>query len=70
MDETIIRFIRLPLSTKGFVVDAPDGTHNIYINDRLGFEMQRKTFLHELRHIKKGHLVRDISAEDAEQEAF
>ena len=69
MDDIIVRFIRLPLSVKGFVLDSPDGYHNIYINDRLSSGLQREVYRHELRHIRKGHLNSTLPVSLCEQDA-
>lgn len=69
MEDTIIRLIKLPFSTRGFVLDSPDGAHNIYINKDLSYDMQRKTLLHEERHISMGHLYQDIPVQHIEKEA-
>ena len=56
MDDIIVRVIDMPCAIEGFVVDSPDGYHNIYINARLSYRKQREVYRHELTHIRNGHL--------------
>ena len=51
--DTIVRVQNMPYGVKGFVLNSPDGTHNIYINARYPYETMTKTYLHELRHIQR-----------------
>ncbi len=51
--DIVVRVLNLPIGTKGFVTDSPDGVHNIYLNARYPFETRLKTYHHELRHIRR-----------------
>lgn len=52
MDNVIIRVVSLPYTVRGVTIPHPDGTYNIYINDKYSVETQNKILQHELRHIK------------------
>lgn len=52
IDNIIIRLIDLPCTVKGVTIPHPDGTYNIYINDRYSIELQNEILKHELRHIE------------------
>ena len=58
-DEIIVRLTNMPDHTGGMVVEDPDGIYNIYIDKDITREQQQKVYLHELEHIKAGHL-RDL----------
>ena len=50
-DEFTVRLVDdLPASVGGFVTESPDGHLNIYINARHGWNGQRRSLRHELRH--------------------
>lgn len=71
MNDIIIRLIPMPSRLKGLVKEDPDGDYNIYIREQDPIETQRETLLHELEHIRRGHLHggRDVAACEAEAEA-
>ncbi len=48
----IVRLIKLPHSVRGLTVPDPDGNYNIFINSNLGYDLQLKTYLHEVKHIE------------------
>ena len=50
----------LPFGVKGFVVHDENDDYTIFLNDRLGLEVNLKTLGHELEHIENG----DIYATD------
>lgn len=56
MNNVIVRLIRTPDGSDGFVLEDPAGDYNVYISDRLGSQRQKEVYLHELCHIKNGHL--------------
>lgn len=50
-DDYTVRLVDdLPASVGGFISESPDGHLNIYINARHGWNGQRRSFRHELRH--------------------
>ena len=49
-DDVVVRVAKLPDSVKGFVTPSPDGVMNVYLNETLTQEQQKKTLTHELRH--------------------
>lgn len=55
MGDIFIRGIQFPLTIEGATVLDADGNYNVYINTLLSEETQRKTTIHELKHIKKDH---------------
>ena len=50
-----VRLLDLPTSIRGFVRETAEG-YTIVINSRMSSETQRKTYLHELEHIRRGDL--------------
>ena len=46
----------LPYGVKGFVVHDENDDYTIFLNDRLGLEINLKTLGHELEHIENGDL--------------
>jgi hypothetical protein len=69
MDDVFIRLAKLPDSAKGFVLDDENGDFNVYINGNLCYEMQLEAAKHELEHIKRNHLFKEVSVGVAEGEA-
>lgn len=57
----------LPYGVKGFVVHDENDDYTIFLNDRLGPEINRKTLGHELEHIKHGDLYAIDDADYIEQ---
>ncbi len=46
----------LPFGVKGFVVHDENDDYTIFLNDRLGLDINLKTLGHELEHIENGDL--------------
>jgi hypothetical protein len=46
----------LPFGVKGFVVHDENDDYTIFLNDRLGRDVNLKTLGHELEHIENGDL--------------
>ena len=61
-----IRYIDLPLTTKGMTVEDGNGFFNIYINQNLSVEQQEAAIRHELQHINRGDFDNKKSLRDAE----
>lgn len=61
-----VRFIDLPLTTKGVTVEDANGFFNIYINENLSVEQQQAALEHELKHIIRGDFDNKKSLRDAE----
>jgi len=57
MNENEVILEDLPTSVRGFVFLGDDGEPVIVVNSRLTREQNRKTFLHEKRHIRRGDLT-------------
>lgn len=56
MNDIYIRLIKLPSSVRGFTAPDADGNYNVYINEGLTPEQARKTYRHELKHIRQGDI--------------
>ena len=52
----IIRLADLPTSVRGFVYHDDDGETYIVLNSRLSHEQNLSTYVHELKHIRRGDL--------------
>lgn len=61
-----VRFVNLPLTTKGVTVEDANGFFNIYINENLSVEQQQAALEHELKHIIRGDFDNKKSLRDAE----
>ena len=57
----------MPTDVRGFLVADVEGGHTVVLNARLSWEMNRKTYLHELRHIQGGDRYTDEDADDLEE---
>lgn len=66
MDRIFTRLVDLPLTIRGYTSLDSDGNYNIYLNSRLSAEQQRKTYNHELTHIKRNDFVDYKTLEEAE----
>ncbi len=56
-DDYTVRLVDdLPASVGGFISESPDGHINIYINARYGWNGQRRSLRHELRHAEHDDL--------------
>jgi Zn-dependent peptidase ImmA (M78 family) len=64
--EYCIRYIDLPLTTKGMTVEDQNGFFNIYINQNLSVEQQNEAIAHELKHINRGDFDNKKSLQEAE----
>ncbi len=70
MPQIFIRLIPLPFKVHGLVTPNDDGTYNVYLNERLPAELQRRYLSHELSHIAKDHLYDDVrTVDELESEA-
>ena len=56
MQEFYLRLVRLPPHVEATVLPNQDGTFDIYVNESLPEEQQRRAFDHEVRHIQLDHL--------------
>ena len=52
----------LPCRVKALTTKNEDGTYTILLNSRLNYEQQRKSYLHELLHLKNN----DFDKEDVD----
>lgn len=64
-----VRLVPLPGDINGVVRLSPDGFANIYINDCLSREAQKKAVAHELRHIVNNDFYSDRSITEVENDA-
>lgn len=68
MNDIVLRFVNLPVSIGGYTILDSDGDYNIFINSRMSFEKQLKTYKHELTHIDNGDFYRKETADVIEKE--
>lgn len=57
------------LPCDGMVLESPDGHSNIYVSGKLCKEKQQQVCLHEIAHVKYGHLHDDRDVMLLEEEA-
>ena len=48
-----VRLVDLPHGVNGLLVYDENGEPNIYINARASYDMQRKAYQHEMRHLRR-----------------
>ena len=58
----------LPYGVKGFVVHDENDDYTIFLNDRLGLEVNLKTLGHELEHIENGDIYATDEADYIERD--
>lgn len=63
----IVRVTSLPFRVKGVTVPDEDGNYNVYINQRLNFETQKRTYFHEVEHINKNDFTSHDSVRHIEE---
>ena len=63
----IVRIIDAPTGLKGFVRADEDGNENIYINGRLSEAEKKRTYEHEMLHVKRGHLFDDTKTNEEKE---
>lgn len=70
MGDVFVRLIPMPWQLKGMVKEDADGDYNVYIREQDPIEVQRETYLHELEHIRLGHLdgLKEVELCEAEAE--
>lgn len=52
MRDIFVYLIDMPTGIRGHCNPNPDGSYTICINARLGYDEQRKVYLHELEHVR------------------
>lgn len=56
LDDIYIYLVDMPHGIKANVAENIDGTHTIYLNSRLNNDELKRSFLHELQHIRNNDL--------------
>lgn len=69
MDNTIVRYVRLPVTVRAVTIPSEDGFFNIYINSALSIAAQKNAYIHELKHIEKNHFYDEEPVAQNELEA-
>ena len=69
MEHEILRLAPLPARVNAVTVVDDNGDFNIYVNENLSIEEQRRAYKHELEHIRQNHLFINKSVEECEAEA-
>jgi len=69
MNDIYVRLINLPSSIKGVTVLDENDDYNIYINQKLTPEQQRKVYEHEKNHIDNGDFHNFDGIEEVEDRA-
>lgn len=57
---------KLPETIRAFTMLDRNGDYNVYVNAKIGMEMQTKALKHELEHIKQGDMYSIISVTELE----
>lgn len=66
MGNYYIRYIPMPLNTRGVTVEDGNGFFNVYINSLLSKKVQDEAIQHELTHINRNDFNNEKSLLDAE----
>ena len=61
-ENIIVRCISMPLSVRAFTIPDGQGDYNVYINDALSPEQQKKSLEHEALHIANDDFYKDEDA--------
>ena len=69
MEHEILRLAPLPARVNAVTVVDDNGDFNIYVNEQLSIEEQRRAYKHELEHIRQNHLFINTPVEECEAEA-
>lgn len=69
-ENVFIRKIPLPLGVRAFTIPDAQGDYNIYINEKLSSEQQKKSLEHEQNHIINGDFYKDDTAVEIEKLAL
>ena len=69
MEHEILRLAPLPARVNAVTVVDANGDFNIYVNENLSIEEQRRAYTHELEHIRRNHLFINKPVEECEAEA-
>ncbi len=69
MEHEILRLAPLPARVNAVTVVDANGDFNIYVNEQLSIEEQRRAYKHELEHIRRNHLFINKPVEECEEEA-
>lgn len=67
MGDIFVRLQALPLGVNAFTILDCDGNYNVYINDQLGYDAQRKAYKHELTHIERDDFYNQTPIDVAER---
>ncbi len=70
IENVYIRKIPLPLGVRAFTIPDAQGDYNIYINENLSGEQQKKSLEHEKSHILNGDFNKSESATEIEKMAL
>lgn len=69
MEHEILRLAPLPARVNAVTVVDNNGDFNIYVNEALSIEEQRRAYKHELEHIRRNHLFVNMPVAECEEEA-
>ena len=69
MENEIVRLAPFPPTVNAVVLVDENGDFNIYVNENLSIEEQRRAYKHELEHIRQNHLFINKPVEECEAEA-
>lgn len=67
MEDIIVRYLNLPASTRGSVLQDEEGNYNIYLNARHASSQLSKTLQHELHHITNNDLQKQLHIKNFEK---
>ena len=57
--EVRVRYLKMPVSVRGFTVREDADVYDVYINPIYTYESQMETYEHELTHIRRGDFERE-----------
>ena len=70
IDNFIVIYDNLPYKIRGFTLyHACDDYYTIILNSRMSYDCNKKTFLHELKHILKDGFIKYKNVQEIELQA-
>ena len=66
-EDVFVYYVQFPDGVHSVCTPCVDG-YNIYINDKLSSEEAQAAYIHEMVHINKGHLEKEIDVDQIEGE--
>ena len=67
MKDVIVRFVPLPVHVRAFTIPDAQGDYNVYINEQMTGEQQKRSLAHEKHHIDNDDFSKNRTATEIER---